>query len=114
MHWATDGSEDDEMHRGAISTTCRSGRQEARFGEGTLAGTMRLRSAAVPGRSKVEAAKALGFSGRIGATTWWAGRQMDQSFMKTIALRCLLVAAPEDGRTPSASFRLRSMLDSIE
>jgi hypothetical protein len=65
---------------------------------------MQLRSAVVPGRSNVDLAKALDFSGCIEVTIWFAGRQTDPSFTKTIALGCLLVAAPEDGRTPSASF----------
>src|SRR5213595_2575526 len=75
---------------------------------------MQLRSAAVPGRSKVDSMKSPDFSGWIGVTIWCAGWETDQSFMKTIGLRCLPVAAPEDGRTPSASFRLSPRSDQLQ
>jgi len=60
---------------------------------------MQLRSAAVPDRSKVDSAKALDFSARVEVTLWCVNQRVNQSFMKTIVLGCLVVAAPEDGRT---------------
>src|SRR5262245_22948622 len=58
---------------------------------------MQLRSAAVPGRSKVDSAKGFDFSARIGVTIRCTTQRADQSFMETMAFGCLLVAAPRAG-----------------
>ena len=65
--------------------------------------------AAVPGRSKVGSTKAFDSNARIGVTIRCAGWPTDQSFVKTNALRCSLVAAPGDGRTVCIELFLLAM-----
>jgi hypothetical protein len=71
------------------------------------AGVIQSRSAAVPGRSKAAAAKADEFRQRAGAPFGELTRNRWR-FQRIPAFSRSVVAAPEDERTPSASFRLNS------
>ena len=63
-------------------------------------GTIRLRSAAVLGRSKVGLRGATESQSKDGQRHWVNRFELKRGFSKPALFRRLSVAAPEDGRTP--------------